>query len=1263
MFYANAIILPGAPNSYARYPKLRSSHETQIAFDFRTKQKNALLLYTDDGAKNGNLYAVTICDGQIQFECRIGDDLIEVPQRRAIITLRVENVVVSDNRWHNFNVTKRWDEIRVQVDNKVQETKIYQRNFVFCTGEECSDVYIGGIPKELYLLPSMSSPLRRYTKTFAGTVKNLIYSIAPHGMTSPPLIKEVGLRQSDEDYCEPPRLSEREEYYCRNEGFCYSTNDGPMCDCSFSEFDGRRCEQPKATAEISFFKDEFLGYDESNNPAAILQYRSENVSFAFKTVHGNAILFVAGHKLNYLYIILENGLIIAISKFEGTEKRVLRSFNEEHSKRYDDNTWHTVTVTRSLSMMVLTVDGRSDKVAQYAPGLYWLTNSYGFVGGLPEYKAKAFKTLHGNFRGCMKKIKYEADAVSINFIELAGYELGESVVKAHGNLAFSCRRPDAHPDVLSFNSGQSYLTLPKWITDASGSIGFELRTRTSDGLILYHGVKDPFNDTSDYVAFELVDGHLFLIINLGSGYVRIEATDSKINDGKVWHSVNLSRVGRSGTVTVDGYPVPFSTPGVSANLNIEDKIFIGAAPWIQDNLGSSEYRFPPTVLMASLRKGYVGCLRNVRVNGISSEIASVYEDQKTIFGDDITLGCNKSLSQDFCAFSPCKNSGRCENGYGNYSCDCSGTYMEGHNCDTEPQVVEFSKNIDPPSIFVLPYTVYGDAETIEFKFRTDKENTILLDTKAENARHRIAVFLLTGKLVWVLRKDGDQHVNILPSNDTVIQINHIAAGYLFAPAKDVYEAYKTDYTEQHFDGQMIKAFFNGFDLLINKRRSFFNFGTERTTLNDRDYHKNKHRKVKHLPVTFETNRGFAFFAQRYLGTSEKLLRVSFRFRTLMSSCLLFASLFDSSRQTIMFALELIDGRVKMTIGYETNFDTVTTQIQNARNLLNDMRWHSVQVYQAKAEPEYYLVVDNMSQILESNNLQNVDLRGDLYLGGLPAEKNFISRFSKVTGFRGCISNFHIGNEILDIQNDSDQVYNVSKGCYGPQIRCNQNPCLNGGKCLQRWTSVICDCSMTTHGGSHCDTPGTTYIFDAASSMIYYEYPASRRPSRIHDKIAFGFQTLQSSAVLLSIQCSAEGDYFVICLKDGFLQVRFNLGQHDHVVKHLRRAVNDNQYHTLRVYRDEANLTIKLDNLDYKYAPQGTAVAIFCISFTPKGNELKTLNEQWRICIGASFARDHHWYMLRKKKRHVFDSFKGIISGVNVNGLMLLDMHARGELIS
>lgn len=34
--------------------------------------------------------------------------------------------------------------------------------------------------------------------------------------------------------------------------------------------------------------------------------------------------------------------------------------------------------------------------------------------------------------------------------------------------------------------------------------------------------------TADYVAFELVDGHLFLAINLGSGHVRLQVRTPKI---------------------------------------------------------------------------------------------------------------------------------------------------------------------------------------------------------------------------------------------------------------------------------------------------------------------------------------------------------------------------------------------------------------------------------------------------------------------------------------------------------------------------------------------------------------------------------------------------------------------------------------------------------------------------------------------------------------------------------------------------------------
>lgn len=37
-------------------------------------------------------------------------------------------------------------------------------------------------------------------------------------------------------------MSSREQFVCLNDGECYSSNDGPHCDCQFSDHDGRNCE-------------------------------------------------------------------------------------------------------------------------------------------------------------------------------------------------------------------------------------------------------------------------------------------------------------------------------------------------------------------------------------------------------------------------------------------------------------------------------------------------------------------------------------------------------------------------------------------------------------------------------------------------------------------------------------------------------------------------------------------------------------------------------------------------------------------------------------------------------------------------------------------------------------------------------------------------------------------------------------------------------------------------------------------------------------
>lgn len=56
--------------AHYRYPKWAHTFENQLSLDFRTKETDALLLYTDDGGVQGNFYALTIAGGRLQVDFR-----------------------------------------------------------------------------------------------------------------------------------------------------------------------------------------------------------------------------------------------------------------------------------------------------------------------------------------------------------------------------------------------------------------------------------------------------------------------------------------------------------------------------------------------------------------------------------------------------------------------------------------------------------------------------------------------------------------------------------------------------------------------------------------------------------------------------------------------------------------------------------------------------------------------------------------------------------------------------------------------------------------------------------------------------------------------------------------------------------------------------------------------------------------------------------------------------------------------------------------
>ena len=79
-----------------------------------------------------------------------------------------------------------------------------------------------------------------------------------------------------------------------------------------------------------------------------------------------------------------------------------------------------------------------------------------------------------------------------------------------------------------------------------GSISFSFRTNEPDAVIMYAKGAEGM---SDFFAFELLNGYLFLVLDLGSGAIRHKRDTFPLNDGQ-WHTVTLMRERNTGHLQV-----------------------------------------------------------------------------------------------------------------------------------------------------------------------------------------------------------------------------------------------------------------------------------------------------------------------------------------------------------------------------------------------------------------------------------------------------------------------------------------------------------------------------------------------------------------------------------------------------------------------------------------------------------------------------------------------------------------------------------------
>ncbi|XP_045865285.1 neurexin 3 isoform X26 [Meles meles] len=1253
----------GLPNQWARYLRWDASTRSDLSFQFKTNVSTGLLLYLDDGGVCDFL-CLSLVDGRVQL--RFSMDCAE--------TAVLSNKQVNDSSWHFLMVSRDRLRTMLVLDGEGQAGELQpQRPYM----DVVSDLFLGGVPADIR--PSaLTLDGVQAMPSFRGLILDLKY-----GNSEPRLLGSQGVRLDAEGPCG--------ERPCENGGICFLLDGHPTCDCSTTGYGGKLCsedvsqgpglshlmmsEQGRSKAReenvATFRGSEYLCYDLSQNP---IQSSSDEITLSFKTWQRNGLILHTGKSADYVNLALKDGAVsLVINLGSGAFEAIVEPVNG----KFNDNAWHDVKVTRNLrqhsgighAMVTISVDGILTTTG-YTQEDYTMLGSddFFYVGGSPSTADLPGSPVSNNFMGCLKEVVYKNNDIRLELSRLA--RIGDTKMKIYGEVVFKCENV-ATLDPINFETPEAYISLPKWNTKRMGSISFDFRTTEPNGLILFtHGKPQERKDTRsqkntkvDFFAVELLDGNLYLLLDMGSGTIKVKATQKKANDGE-WYHVDIQRDGRSGTISVNSRRTPFTASGESEILDLEGDMYLGGLPENRAGL-----ILPTELWTAMLNYGYVGCIRDLFIDGRSKNIRQLAEMQNAA---GVKSSCSR-MSAKQCDSYPCKNNAVCKDGWNRFICDCTGTGYWGRTCEREASILSYDGSMYMK--IIMPMVMHTEAEDVSFRFMSQRAYGLLVATTSRDSADTLRLELDGGRVklmvnlgkgpetlyagqklndnewhtVRVVRRgkslkltvDDDVAEGTMVGDHTRLEFHNIETGIMT-------EKRYISVVPSSFIGHLQSLMFNGL-LYIDLCKN-----------GDIDYCELKARfglrNIIADPVTFKTKSSYLSLATLQAYTSMHLF---FQFKTTSADGFI---LFNSGDGNDFIAVELVKGYIHYVFDLGNGPNVIKG---NSDRPLNDNQWHNVVITRDNSNT-HSLKVDTKVVTQVINGAKNLDLKGDLYMAGLA--QGMYSNLPKLVasrdGFQGCLASVDLNGRLPDLINDAlHRSGQIERGCEGPSTTCQEDSCANQGVCMQQWEGFTCDCSMTSYSGNQCNDPGATYIFGKSGGLILYTWPANDRPSTRSDRLAVGFSTTVKDGILVRIDSAPGlGDFLQLHIEQGKIGVVFNIGTVDISIKEERTPVNDGKYHVVRFTRNGGNATLQVDNwpVNEHYPTGNTDNERFQMVkqkipfkynrpveewLQEKGRQLTIFNTQAQIAIGG------------KDKGRLF---QGQLSGLYYDGLKVLNMAAENN---
>ncbi|XP_036146252.1 neurexin-1 isoform X5 [Monomorium pharaonis] len=1248
-----SFLLEGSATSYAQFRKWNAGLNGTLEFEFKTEQGNGLLLYTDDGGTY-DFFEVKLVESALRLRYNLGGGA-------QIVTVGHD---LGDGHWHKVQITRCNENTTLTVDGLGAVSTSRGKEFEFGKLAGNSDVYVGGMPSwynsklTLLALPSVI-----FEPRFNGLIRNLVYADGENTVPRRqemksrdakcggfPCVESANKRKSTRSLRNMTNTTDACETRdpCQHGGICISTDSGPICECRTGDYEGAYCEKDKAPSEASFRGTEYLTIDLSKGEPVLST--QESISLQFKTRQANGLLFYSGEGDDYLTISLKDGgVAVSMTLAKGR----LDLHIKPAKVRFDDHQWHKIVAHRkvqeissitSFCKLSAMVDGLYTDHGHTAGSFTHLASRRLLVGGGADARSLQGAKGINNFVGCLRKVEFAAERIRMELIEAA--KSGAAGAAAWGKMDFHCREPRT-TDPITFTTRDSHLVLPPWKSAKSGTISFKIRTNEPNGLIMYS--RSGAQTRQDLFAFEILGGHLYLHADLGSGPIKVRASKTRVDDG-AWHDVVLRRVERDGRVTVDSNTIEFRTPGDSTQLDLDGLLYIGGvgAPF-------APLTVPPVLWTGTLRQGYVGCMRDLVINGHPIDIAGYAQQQDS---GAVRPACHIQTSH--CLSNPCMHRGTCIEGWNRFHCDCTNTSFTGPTCGKDASTLHLNGTQQMTAL--MPDDSKTQAEEIVVRFKTTRPRGLLFATSFENSADRLQIYLDEGKAQMLIHI-GDREKVLTAGqglnddlwhtlrfsrrfNSLKFQIDGETAiraeaqlgkqgilefrtlhvgGYLHA-GEDI----------SHFVGQLQQIWFNGYPYLeIARSAGSHQASHQGVTPIIRVTGKfGKRNHPVHHPVTFTSKHTFVGLPvlKAYLETN-----IYFQFKTREANGLI---LYNAGREHDFIAIELVNGHVHYVFDLG---DGAVRVRDTSKTKLNDGKWHAVSIGRPASKRHTLSVDDHVTAVNSQGSNENLDLDGILYIGGVERAqygqlpKHILSRH----GFEGCLASLDLSGESTDLITDAVVPSSlVTSGCdiytnVHPGKKCTHDFCANHGTCVQQWNSYTCDCDMTSFTGPTCNDEAVAYEFGPGKGIITYTFPPDRRPEMKRDTVALGFVTGVNDAVLLRIESASSNDYLEIEIVEGNVFAVYNMGTNDHPIGEVGVKVNDNQYHVVRFTRTGPNSTLQVDDYNLQ-------------SNHPAGYQLTVFNSQSTIQVGGRWNRS---------KGRVERPFLGVIAGLVVNGARILELAA------